>query len=65
MENTIKIKSSLWSWFWAYTAFILSWTVNKSIGWGIFHFIFSGIYVPYWLLRYSPICEMISNFCDL
>jgi hypothetical protein len=42
--------------------FILSWTVNHSFWWGVFHFIVAGIYIPYWLIVYSPLCKVIAEW---
>ena len=44
------------------TAFILSWSVNHSILWGIIHCILGWIYNVYWLLKYSKIEEMVQTW---
>jgi hypothetical protein len=32
----------------------LSWMVNKSFLWGVFHFICGSFYVVYWLIVHMP-----------
>lgn len=34
-------------------AVLMSYSVNESVLWAIFHFIIGIIYVPYWLLTYT------------
>ena len=35
-------------------AAILSYSVNRSIGWALVHFVCSGFYIIYWLVVYLP-----------
>lgn len=34
-------------------AILMSYSVNESIAWAVFHFVVGVIYVPYWLLKYT------------
>ena len=44
------------------TAVCMSWAVNHSFWWALFHFIFCGFYIPYWLIVYSPLCKLIQEW---
>jgi len=44
-----------------FVAFILSWVINHSIWWGIFHFFCSCYYIIYWILKYSSLEDFIKN----
>lgn len=46
----------------AVIAFFLSYCINKSILWGILHYLMSWWYVLYWLLSYTNITEMVNQF---
>jgi hypothetical protein len=39
----------------------MSWSVNHSICWAVFHWIVSVIYIPYWILRYSGLIDWIGS----
>lgn len=39
----------------------MSWVVNHSVLWAIFHFIVSPIYIPYWLLVYTGGVDWLLN----
>lgn len=46
------------------TASIMSWTINKSVLWCIFHAMVSVIYIPYWLIKYYHIADRILECMD-
>lgn len=43
-------------------AVILSFTISKSVLWCFFHYFCGWLYVMYWLLRYTGVCEYINQF---
>lgn len=43
----------------SWIALALSWSINKSIWWGIFHLILSWPYVVYWGFKYSRLEEFV------
>jgi hypothetical protein len=47
---------------WGFVAVIMSWAVNKSVGWAIFHFFVGFFYVPYWLIRYTSFIDYVTQW---
>lgn len=45
-----------------YIAMLLSWSVNKSVGWAILHTMFGPPYILYWLIKYTALCEWINTW---
>ena len=41
-------------------AAVLSWTVNKSVGWAILHYILGIFYIIYWIFKYSGAEEWVK-----
>ncbi len=54
-ENSMAI-------FFGIIAVLMSYSVNKSLGWAVLHFLCSWMYVVYWLLNYTGICEWVNSF---
>lgn len=53
------------NWTWSIVACILSYSVHKS-GWlAVGHFILGAFYVPYWVIMYSKIPELIMKWLVL
>lgn len=50
------------SYTWGLLAVLMSWAINKSIWWAIFHFVVAFFYVPYWLIRYSSLIDGIKQW---
>ena len=42
-------------------ALVLSWSLNKSFGWMILHYIFGWFYVIYWLFEYSDLRALVLD----
>jgi hypothetical protein len=49
--------------FWGVLSVVLSWTVNKSILWAMFHFFCGGFYAIYWLIVYTGLMDSIKEMC--
>ncbi len=58
MKNAINWFTSLC----AFVAVLLSWAVNQSIWWAIFHCICGSIYIAYWLIKYTECIDWISQW---
>lgn len=58
----MKLTFSWIAWLVGVVGMVMSWTVNKSVCWAIFHALFSGIYVPYWLIKYSGLCNWVYQW---
>lgn len=53
------------NWTWSIVACILSYSVHKSAIMAIGAFILGGFYVPYWVIMYSKIPELIMKWLVL
>ena len=42
-------------------AALMSWAVNESVLWAIFHYLIGVIYVPYWIIRYTTLTEWVKS----
>jgi len=65
MSNQYSYKSNSFNALGRILAFILSWTVNHSFGWGILHYFFGWWYAIYWMICNSPIEEWVNTYLML
>lgn len=49
------MKFSLFAEICAVLSILMSYSVNESIGWAVFHFVVGILYVPYWLITYTEL----------
>jgi hypothetical protein len=39
----------------------MSWSINHSVYWAIFHYIVSVFYIPYWIVKYTGLIEWLAS----